>query len=35
MSMHKIRGVSVYGSKKRKSKKKIDMKEMEVKMKGK
>ena len=31
MSMHMIKGVMVHGSKKRKSKKKIDMKEMEVK----
>ena len=30
--MHMIKGVMVHGSKKRKSKKKIDMKEMEVKM---
>ena len=30
MSMHMIRGVSVYGSKKRKPKKKIDMAKMEV-----
>ena len=32
MSMHMIKSVMVHGSKKRKSKKKIDMKEMEVKM---